>query len=156
MNPTSSPIPPVTLVIEWENAIDVTDDWTAKAMEGLERELVSVQERLAAKPRVIYLYDKNAVKPGTIEAAINSIAPRLREAADVEIISTAGLTYYKLKNFGVAQSKTDLTVMVDSDAAPEPGWLKNLLSPFSDESVMVVGGVTVLGFAAAFVLSTFE
>jgi hypothetical protein len=136
----------VTLVIEWENAIDVTDDWTAKAMAGLERQLLSVAGRTAARPRVLYLYDETAVKPGTIEQAIAAFAPRLREAADVEIIPTPGLTYYKLKNFGVAQSTTDLTVMVDSDAAPQPGWLENLLKPFSDPGVMVVGGVTVLGF----------
>ena len=32
-------LPPVTIVIEWENAIDVEDKWTAAAMSALEREL---------------------------------------------------------------------------------------------------------------------
>jgi hypothetical protein len=35
--------------------------------------------------------------------------------------------------------------MVDSDAAPQPNWLRNLLLPFADPDVMVVGGFTVLG-----------
>src|SRR5215217_2765084 len=77
---------------------------------------------MAAKPRVMYLYDKGAVPAGTIERALETIAPGLRELADVEIIPTEGLTYYKLKNFGIGRAKTDLAIMLDSDAAPQPGW----------------------------------
>ena len=35
--------------------------------------------------------------------------------------------------------------MLDSDAAPQPGWLENLIKPFSDPGIMAVGGFTVLG-----------
>ena len=35
--------------------------------------------------------------------------------------------------------------MLDSDAAPQPGWLENLLKPFADPKIKVVGGFTVLG-----------
>jgi len=35
-------LPPVTIVIEWENASDVEDDWTEKAMAGLQRELEAI------------------------------------------------------------------------------------------------------------------
>ncbi|MGH6729342.1 MAG: hypothetical protein ACREBK_04245, partial [Sphingomicrobium sp.] len=40
---------------------------------------------------------------------------------------------------------TDFSVMLDSDAAPQPGWLENLLAPFADPNIMAVGGFTVLG-----------
>ena len=50
-------LPAVTFVIEWENAIDVDDEWTDAAMAALERELRSVARRLPAKPRIMYLYD---------------------------------------------------------------------------------------------------
>ena len=46
-------LPPVTIVIEWENAIDVEDKWTKEAMAALERELAAVGPRMAAKPRVM-------------------------------------------------------------------------------------------------------
>jgi hypothetical protein len=144
-NMTSRPtIPPVTIIIEWENAIDVEDEWTAKAMTALQSEL----ERSAAqaKPRVVYLFDNTTVDPAVIRQTIASAAPRLGEVADVEVTPTPGLTYYKLKNFGVARSQTDITVMLDSDAAPQPGWLENLLKPFADPEIMVVGGFTVLGY----------
>jgi hypothetical protein len=143
---TATKLPPVTIVIEWENAIDVEDKWTRAAMSALERELASVAPKMSARPRVTYLYDKNAVAAGTIEQALESTAPRLGDYADVEIVPTDGLTYYKLKNFGIGRAKTDLSIMLDSDAAPQPGWLENLIKPFANPEIMAVGGFTVLGY----------
>jgi hypothetical protein len=34
--PSPAKLPPVTIVIEWENAIDVEDKWTRAAMSALE------------------------------------------------------------------------------------------------------------------------
>jgi len=143
---SAAPLPAVTLVIEWENAIDVEDEWTGKAMAALEREMRDVGPRMPARPRIMYLYDKGAVAEGTIERVLGEVAPGLREVADVEVVPTEGLTYYKLKNFGISRATTDLSVMLDSDAAPQPGWLENLLSPFADPEVQAVGGFTVLGY----------
>jgi hypothetical protein len=139
-------LPPVTIVIEWENAIDVEDDWTEKAMAGLQRELESVADRVKAKPRVTYLYNEKAVDPAAIRRVIAKAAPRLPELAELEILPTPGFTYYKLKNFGIARSTTDISVMLDSDASPQPGWLEGILKPFADPAIMAVGGFTVLGY----------
>ena len=49
---SSAKLPPVTIVIEWENAIDVEDKWTQAAMSALERELESVAPKMSEKPRV--------------------------------------------------------------------------------------------------------
>jgi hypothetical protein len=133
----SESLPPVTIVIEWENAIDVEDKWTAAAMMALERELSAVGPKMAQKPKVTYLFDKRALK---------AAAPNMAKVADLEIVPTEGLTYYKLKNFGIARAKSDISVMLDSDAAPQPGWLKALLKPFSDPGIVAVGGFTVLGY----------
>ncbi len=143
---SSAKLPPVTIVIEWENAIDVEDKWTQAAMSALERELASVAPKMSAKPRVTYLYDKNSVAAGTIETALKATAPKIRDYADVEILPTDGLTYYKLKNFGIGRAQTDVSIMLDSDAAPQPGWLEGLLKPFADPEIMAVGGFTVLGY----------
>jgi len=141
-----SQLPPVTIVIEWENAIDVEDDWTEKAMAGLQRELESVADRSAIKPQVTYLYNEKAVDPEAIKRVIAKAAPHLPELANLEIIATPGLTYYKLKNFGISRSTTDVSIMLDSDASPQPGWLDALLKPFADPTIMAVGGFTVLGY----------
>ena len=111
-------LPAVTIVIEWENAIDVEDKWTGAAMAALEREIADLAPRMSARPRIMYLYDRNAVDPAIIETTLSAMAPRLRELAELEIVPTDGLTYYKLKNDGIGQSKTDLSIMLDSDAAP--------------------------------------
>lgn len=137
-------LPAVTLVIEWENAIDLLDAWTQRAMRGLARELGEVGPRLPERPRVIYLYDRTKVPDGTIESAIEKGVPELRDVADLEIVPTEGLTYYKLKNEGVARTRTPIAVMVDSDVDPQPGWLEALLAPFDDPEVMAVGGFNQL------------
>jgi hypothetical protein len=142
----AKPLPPVTIVIEWENAIDVDDKWTRAAMAALEREIETIGPKMAEKPRITYLFDRNAVQPGTIETVLEEVAPRLGELAQVEILPTDGLTYYKLKNYGIGRSTTDISIMLDSDAAPQPGWLENLIKPFSDPGIMAVGGFTVLGY----------
>lgn len=139
-----SDLPAVTLVIEWENAIDVADEWTHRAMGALQREIEAAAPRMPAKPRIMYLYDSGAVAPNVIDRTLDQISPGLRKVAEVEIVPTPGFSYYKLKNYGIARSKTDLTVMLDSDAAPQPGWLENLLKPFADPEVMIVGGFTIM------------
>lgn len=144
MSEDKTALPAVTLVIEWENAIDVADEWTHRAMDALEREIEAVAPRMPVKPRIMYLYDATAVEPEVIDRTLAQIAPRLNEVAEVEIVPTPGFTYYKLKNYGIARSTTDLTIMLDSDAAPQPGWLENLVSPFADPEVMIVGGFTVM------------
>ena len=68
-------LPAVTIVIEWENAIDVEDKWTKAAMSALQREIEDVAPRMSAKPRIMYLYDKNAVAAGTIEGTLAATAP---------------------------------------------------------------------------------
>jgi hypothetical protein len=107
-NPQAKTLPPVTIVIEWENAIDVEDKWTRAAMAALERELADVGSRMAARPRVTYLYDKGAVPAGTIEKALEATAPRLSELADVEIVPTEGLTYYNSRISGLVELRRKL------------------------------------------------
>jgi hypothetical protein len=45
----------------------------------------------------------------------------LNEVAEVEIVPTPGFTYYKLKNYGIARSTTDLTIMLDSGRRSSAG-----------------------------------
>lgn len=141
-----SPVPPVTILIEWENAQDVEDKWILSALTALVAELERQAPRCIQPPRVLYLFDQGATREETIRAAIAQAAPRLGEVAQLEFVPTPGLTYYKLKNHGVGLTRTDLVVMLDSDAAPQPGWLPALLAPFADPEVMAVGGFTYLGY----------
>ncbi|RXF75503.1 glycosyltransferase [Hansschlegelia zhihuaiae] len=142
---TEAPLPPFTVIVEWENAIDVEDEWAKRAMTCFQDELERAHNRMTVKPRVMYLYDEGAVSASTIDNVIDEVAPKLRTLADIELVATPGLTYYKLKNYGVARANTDFVIMLDSDAGPQPGWLEGLLKPFADPEMMAVGGFTVLG-----------
>ena len=142
---SSEILPPLTILIEWENAQDVDAYWVRRAMIALKRELVGNAHRLATKPRILYLFDERAVEARQIESFIAANAPKLSRYAEVEFIPTPGLTYYQLKNYGASLARTDLVVMLDSDAGPEPGWLEGLVAPFADPDVMAVAGFTTLG-----------
>lgn len=146
MSQSNEQLPPVTFVIEWENAIDVDDEWTKKAMAAFQAELERCSHRFSEKPRVMYLYDENAVDESTVRGVIDQVAPKLAELAELQLVATPGLSYYELKNHGVRRSETELVVFLDSDAGPQPGWLDGLLKPFADKEVMAVGGFTVLGW----------
>jgi hypothetical protein len=139
-------IPPVTILIEWENAQDVADVWVRRALAALEQELQRQQVRFSEKPIVLYLFNASAVDEAHIRREIALAAPKLEQLCTLRFTPTPGLTYYKLKNHGVALTKTDLVAMLDSDAAPQPGWLPALLQPFANPEVMAVGGFTVLGY----------
>ena len=65
--------------------------------------------------------------------------------AELELVPTPGLTYYKLKNRGMQMASTDISVMLDSDAAPCPGWIEAMVKPFDNAQVQAVAGFTVLG-----------
>src|SRR4051794_17011585 len=93
---------PVTIVIEWENALDVTDRWSGRAVAALERELAAAAGRMRRRPVVTYLYDPALVAPASIRRVVESEAPRLGELAALEILPAPGLSYYELKNYGVA------------------------------------------------------
>ena len=88
-------------------------------MAALESEIAEVAPRMAAKPRIMYLYDKMPWTPALSSRRLPATGPRLKDLADLEIIPTDGLTYYKLKNFGISRAKTELSIMLDSDAAPQ-------------------------------------
>lgn len=145
-SPAVASLPPVTIVVEWENAIDVEDHWTHKAMQAFETELAAARPLLREPPRVMYLFDQARVREDFIRSIIAKIAPRIPDLCQLELVPTPGLTYYKLKNYGVSRTTTEFVVMLDSDAAPQPGWLRGLLAPFEDPEVMAVGGFTVLGY----------
>lgn len=146
MNKTATPsLPAVTIVIEWENAIDVEDKWTKRAMLAFQEELRRCAPHFKQKPRVMYLYDENSVDQQSIRDEIDRTAPEMTHLAELELVPTPGLTYYKLKNRGMQMASTDISVMLDSDAAPCPGWIEAMVKPFDNAQVQAVAGFTVLG-----------
>jgi glycosyltransferase involved in cell wall biosynthesis len=46
------------------------------------------------------------------------------------------------RNIGLKVSKYEIVAYIDDDAVPEPNWLRNITSPFSDPKIGLVGGWT--------------
>jgi len=136
----------VTIVIEWENPRDVDSAWTDRAMRALADELAGAGSTSDDQPTVLYLFDPEVLDELSIHDSIERSAPELIDLAFVRAIPAPGLTYYQLKNQGVALAETRYVILLDSDVCPQPGWLSGLLRPFSDPEVMVVSGVTSLEY----------
>ncbi len=137
--------PLATIVIEWENAIDVEDKWSDRALRALEKETESYGVTHKTKLQILYLFNQNAVTAEEISNRIAAAAPKLSNLAHVEFIPTPGLTYYKLKNYGASLSQSEITIFLDSDAGPCPGWLESMIASFNDDTVQVAAGFTTLG-----------
>ena len=134
----------ITIAIEWENPRDVGSRWTDRAIAALDAEIAREQARASGRPTVLYLFDSKAIDPDSIRQGLVRSAPELERRAVLRLVSTDGLTYYQLKNRGVELATTPFTILLDSDACPQPGWLRGLLAPFADPRTMAVSGVTSL------------
>lgn len=60
--------------------------------------------------------------------------------SDVKIISTGNVSPGAKRNIGIKFSYGDYCAFIDSDAFPDPSWLKNALNYFNDKKVGAVGG----------------
>jgi hypothetical protein len=134
----------ITIVIEWENPRDVEFFWTDRAMRALADELARMGANASDKPTVLYLFDEEVLDEASVRDSIARSAPDLSELASLRSIPTPGLSYYQLKNLGVALAETPYVVLLDSDVCPQPGWLSGLLRPFVDDHIVAVSGVTSL------------
>ena len=59
---------------------------------------------------------------------------------NVKVVSTGNVRPSAKRNIGLNHSQHELIAFIDSDAYPEPSWLKNAIPYFSDEAVGLVGG----------------
>jgi len=107
----------VTIVIEWENPRDVGSVWTDRAMRSLAEELAREGAAASDKPTVLYLFDTEVLDETSVRRSIERSAPELDELASLRVIPTPGLTYYQLKNHGVALTETPYVILLDSDVA---------------------------------------
>lgn len=132
----------VSVIVEWETALDANESRGVRCLEALHREL-----RDAAAAELIICFDAR-------QATRDSVLDALREAGGewpcrVEVVQVAdGLDYYGKKNHGFSVSTGDIVVFLDSDIIPEPGCLANLVAPFSDFRKSVVVGRTHLDTAS--------
>lgn len=134
--------PSFSFIIEWDNA-RLSELSRARAMlKTLQEQVIAHRPRPDKPPQIVILYDKNLVDPTIIQHALDDTIDSEAWDAIVEIVPTDGLSYYKLKNSGVLHSDREITLFIDSDVIPEPGWFDALMGAIEQPGIDIVGGNT--------------
>ena len=134
--------PSLSVVIEWENARLGRGNNTVAMLRELRAQLLELSPQLRASPEIIFVHEPAKVKRTLIEDTTGGVFSPEMANARIKIVPGEGLRYYEMKNLGAEHATGDVLVFLDSDVVPEPGWLRNLLAPFSDAAVGVVAGNT--------------
>jgi len=148
----------VSVVIEWDNVRLSELDRARRMLSVLADEAGRVREAppwaspeeaafLGGVPQPIealVTFDSTEFSEGELMAVVRACLPPEPSALALRPVPVPGGRYYALKNAGAAASRGDLLVFLDSDAVPEPGWLRGLLAGFTDPERKVIGGNTYI------------
>lgn len=137
--------PTFSISIEWENARFADLDRTRRMLRALHDQLVALAPPLEP-PQVNLLYDPGSVDGEMVRDVVEQEFQPSCVPAVTRIIPSPGLRYYEQKNFGGRLSNFELTIFVDCDVIPEPGWLAALIGAFRNPDVAVVAGETYIDY----------
>jgi len=130
-----------SILIEWEN-LRFAELHRAKSMlQQLAKQIRDISDNLSAPPEILILYNEDVMQDDKIEPFVRENLEPCISLIDLKIISTPDLTYYNQRNYGAKKSSNEIVIMLDSDVIPDEGWLINLLQPFGDSNVLMVGGI---------------
>lgn len=132
-------LPAPSIILEWETGQEGHAARAEACLAELNRQMWAESADFAAPPELILVFDPSQAPRGGAEAA----AAGLRWPGRFEIAEApAGCDYYGKKNFGFRRSAGEVALFVDSDLAPEPGWLRALVAPLADPAKSVAVGRT--------------
>ena len=133
------PLPTVSIVLEWETGEESGGSRARLCLREINRQIREASHLFAAPPELILVHDPSpAARAAAAEAASGLSWAGRFEVAEPD----HALGYYAKKNFGFGRSRGEIVVFVDSDLAPEPGWLETIAAPFADPARSVVVGLT--------------
>ena len=134
-----------TIVMEMENATLISGEEVREVIEGLHAQISGfVRRNSGQRPQIIFVQAGEHEETQILADLVGANAGELTQLADFEFVSVPNGRYYQLKNTGIARSKGDIVILLDSDALAEPGWLDAMLKPFDDPKTVVVNGHTFL------------
>lgn len=137
-----SPLPSVSIVIEWDNVV-LTDASRPRAMlAALRPQLKAAGERIRSPIQLIAVHDELEVSREAVERLLASELVEHGADVEIELLSTRGLRYYEQKNAGAAKATRDVVLFFDCDTIPQDGWLETLLDGFADPERQIVAGHT--------------
>ena len=132
-------VPSFSVVIETANLSLADLDGLRETLGSLADQSLTIQTA-----RDVLIMDSGDVPEGLLQQAL------LRYPWVRVIRLPEGTGYEELKMAGVAAAAGGVIVFADGDCFYDPGWLEAILAPFSDPSVSIVGGETVIDTAGAY------
>jgi len=148
------------MLIEWENLRFAELQVAKRMLQNVAKQINDISENLSSPPEIIILYKKEVTKGYKIQQFVRDALESCLSSIDLKIISTPNLSYYEQRNYGAELCSNEILVFIDCDAIPDDGWLVNLLLPFNDHEISVVGGLnyvdpvssTEKGFALVWIM----
>ena len=156
MNKNSNSPSPLSIILEWDNIRLSEMDRSRAMVEGLALQvgqlrknaasLVSTENgnfltRFQQPVDLLITYNNQHIDEKVVKQVISEIIPLQGGGLEVGFLGAPGLNYYQLKNLGAQHVESELIVFVDCDTIPDKDWLINLISPFAESHVEVVGGI---------------
>lgn len=136
--------PPVSIIVEWENADRIGVARARRMLAQLFAQLTETETGSGPGSEVIILFDQESVDRETIDALLAETAGGTAWPAEIrtEPVSIDG--YYDQKNYGSKLAVNDILIFLDSDVVPEPGWLAGLREAMDRKEVDLVCGSTFI------------
>ncbi len=137
--------PTFSISIEWENARFAELHRTRRMLRALREQLIALPPP-PTPPQINLLYDREVIDGDMVRDVVEAELDPKTLPATTRIVANQGLKYYQQKNFGARLSEGELTIFLDSDVIPEPGWLEAIIDSFRAPEVGAVAGETYIEY----------
>ncbi len=111
----------------------VISAYTMRRWDDICAAIGSLVRQSVAPREVILVVDSNAELVERARASLVPILPTL-QVKDFKGGASAA------RNHGLNSTDAEIVAFLDDDARPEPTWLEELVAPFDDPNVLIVGG----------------
>ncbi|MDA8634620.1 glycosyltransferase family 2 protein [Verrucomicrobiales bacterium] len=126
--------------IPWEEFADLVDQLTTQID-------CATAENFAPQPEILFVFGGAEDETPEFLATILERFPDLSAVASIRALGVKDARYYEMKNAGARAAKHEIIVFLDSDVILLPGWLTEILKPFSGAST---SGKPILSLGATF------
>jgi hypothetical protein len=135
------PMPPVSIIVEWENALLCDSQRPAAMLRELRRQATEITCRQNSGPfELLIVHDVEQFSAEGLTELLNQCVGGPDDVIRWRLIPTSESRYYSNKDLGVKHAAGEIVLFLDSDVIPEPGWLERILSVFRDPSIQIVAG----------------